>query len=121
MEQIKNSQSRKSVISFFNGVSMHLTSGNVVKTSLLLLFLISSIICLVKPGAQTGLVAILSIAAFGLIELISAYKRPHYKDHTADLETITKKCSELERQFKEIKDEASIANIGAAFGGTRRK
>lgn len=115
LERFKNSQSRKSVISTFNGVSMYLTSGNVVKASFLLLFLVSTLTCLISPGSQTGLVSILSLVALIAFEVLEAYKRPVYIDYGADLESLTKKNAELERQFKEIKNDISVASVGNAF------
>ena len=114
-----NSQSRKMIVSLFNGVKMNLTYGKLVRASFLLLFLISTITCLVKPGAQSGLVAILSLIAFVAFDVVCALKRPAYKDFTADMEAIQKRNTELEKQFKEIKDELSVGGLSSLL--TRRK
>lgn len=97
-----------------------LSYGKVVRASFLLLFLISSLLCLFKPGAQSGLIAGLSLIAFVAFDVVCALKRPKVKDQTEDIEALRKEYQELHVQFKSIKDDLSVAKIGTALGQMRK-
>lgn len=115
--QNKNSQSRNPILSSFNGVFKSLSYGKSVRVIFLLLFIISTIKCLFSPGCQTGLAAILSLIAFVSFDIVCFfYKKTTVVDYSSDIAALKNRNEKLEQQFKEIKDEASIANIGAAFG-----
>ena len=98
----------------------YLSYGKVVRASFLLLFLISSILCLTIPGEQSGLIAILSLIAFIAFDVTCAFKRPKIKDQTEDIEQLRKEYNELHEQFKIIKDDLSVAKIGTVLGQMRK-
>jgi len=118
--QNKNSQSRNLILSFFNSGFKSLTYGKAVRASFLLLFIISIIMCLFSPGLQTGLAAILSLVAFVSFDVMCFFhKKTNIVDHSEDIAALKNRNAKLEQEFQAIKDEASIANIGIAFGKKR--
>lgn len=94
---------------------MKLTYGNLVRGSFLLLFLISSIQCLAKPGEQSGLIAILSLIGFVCFDVVCNFKRPKYKDFSNEIQQLEDKNKQLEEQFQQIKGDISIVKIGATI------
>ena len=95
---------------------MSLTSGKYTRGLFLVLFVIASGLSLLKPTAQSGLVAILSLLGFACIEFVEAYKRPNYKDFTGDFEEISKRLKAAEDIAKEIKNDHSAVKMTSAFG-----
>lgn len=114
--QNKNSQSRNPILSSFNAIISDLSYGKVVRGSFFLLFVISILKCLFSPDVQTVSAGILSLIAFVSFDVVCAFKRPKFKDFSEEINELKNRNEKLEQQFKEIKEEASIANVGAVFG-----
>src|SRR5688500_18985719 len=97
---------------------MKLSSENVVRASFLLLFLISSSLCLFSQSPEPKAI----VAAFSLIGFLVYERLVHSKkdgsdkaQYDAKLEDFNVKYEHLEKQFKEIKNDLSVAKIATAI------
>jgi|GEM_PF-5867020 hypothetical protein len=114
------SQSRKSFLSYFNVDFSKLSYGKVVRASFLLLFILSCLICLFNPGAQTSTVAILSLIAFVCFDVVCVVKSNLKKDESEDEIIKLKEDNEkLKKDFQYLKDELTLGTANAIF--SRRK
>lgn len=118
--QNNNRQSRNVIFSIFNSMKSKLSYGKIVRSTFLILFVISIFKCLFFESAQSGLAAGLSLAAFASFDILCFFhKKTIVVDYSQDIASLKNRNEKLEKEFQQIKDEASIANIGIAFGKKR--
>lgn len=107
----------------------YLSYGKVVRASFLLLFLISSLLCLFKPGSQSGLIAGLSLIAFIAFDVVCFLSKTKQinKEWIEKIDTLQKYSEELQKEqdrldseFRAVKDDLSVAKIGTVLGQMRK-
>lgn len=113
------SQSRKSFLSYFNVDFSKLSYGKVVRASFLLLFILSCLICLFNPGAQTSTVAILSLIAFVCFDVVCLIKGSLKNTTNEDVSKLKEDNEKLKKDFQYLKDELTLGTANTLFG--RRK
>lgn len=94
---------------------MRLTHGNLVKAMYLVLFLLSSLLCLFKPSTHSGLVAILSLVGFIAFDVICQIKGKSVPDLSKEVASLEAQNAKIEKDFQVIKDNISTVSAAGLF------
>lgn len=92
---------------------MSLTYGNLVRGTCLVLFIVSSALCLIKPSEHYLIVALLNLAGGIVFEILANNKRPDFKDFSKEIAELKSKNDKLEADFQVIKNNISIASASS--------